>query len=444
MVRDLTKGSVPKHLITFAIPIILGNLFQLTYNAVDSIVVGRYAGAGSLAAVGTANPVMNIVILGVTGICIGASVLMSQFFGAGDKEKLRKEVSTTLVFGGIFSLAMVVLGLVLSKVILWLMRTPEEILDIAAVYLRIIFLGMPFTYLYNAMASAMRSVGDSKTPIQFLAASSVLNIFLDFLFVAVFHWEAVGAGVATVLSQAMSALLCVWYVYRKVPLLQLRPGELKMDRDLLKLTLQHGSITALQQSCQPIGKLLIQGKINTLGVSAMAAFNAVNRVDDFAFTPEQSISHAMMTFIAQNRGAKQMDRVKKGFRDGLLVEFGYWVLICAVILLFRRPIMGLFSSGESGGMLELGAEYLGLMAFFYLLPAFTNGVQGFFRGMGNMKITLVSTIIQISVRVVFVYLLVPAVGMTGVAYASLIGWVCMLAAEVPYYFAYMKKQERSA
>ncbi len=415
MVRDLTKGSVPKHLITFAIPIILGNLFQLTYNAVDSIVVGRYAGAGSLAAVGTANPVMNIVILGVTGICIGASVLMSQFFGAGDEEKLKKEVSTTLVFGGVFSLAMVVLGLVFSKAILWLMSTPEEILDIAAVYLRIIFLGMPFTYLYNAMASAMRSVGDSKTPIQFLAASSVLNIFLDFLFVAVFHWEAVGAGIATVLSQAMSALLCVWYVYRRVPLLQLRPGELKMDRELLKLTLQHGSITALQQSCQPIGKLLIQGKINTLGVSAMAAFNAVNRVDDFAFTPEQSISHAMMTFIAQNRGAKQMDRVKKGFRDGLLVEFGYWVLICTVILLFRRPIMGLFSSGESGGMLELGVEYLGLMAFFYLLPAFTNGIQGFFRGMGNMKITLISTIIQISVRVVFVYLLVHAVGMTGVA-----------------------------
>lgn len=444
MVKDLTNGSIPKHLISFAIPIVLGNLFQLTYNAVDSIVVGKFAGDNSLAAVGTANPVMNIVILGVTGVCIGASVLMSQFFGAGDEEKLKKEVSTTLVFGGIFSLIMVILGLACSKLILSLMKTPGEILDIAAVYLRIIFLGMPFTYLYNAMASAMRSVGDSKTPIQFLAASSVLNIILDCLFVAVFRWEAVGAGIATVLSQAVSALLCVWYVYRKVPLLQLRPGELKMDRELLRLTLQHGSITALQQSCQPIGKLLIQGKINTLGISAMAAFNAVNRVDDFAFTPEQSISHAMMTFIAQNRGARKMDRVKKGFRDGLLVEFGYWVIICVVILLFRRPIMNLFSSGEGSSMMELGVQYLGLMAFFYLLPAFTNGIQGFFRGMGNMKITLISTIIQISVRVVFVYILVPAIGMTGVAYASLIGWVCMLAAEVPYYFVFMKKQERQS
>ncbi len=442
MVKDLTKGSIPKHLIAFAVPIVLGNLFQLTYNAVDSIVVGKFAGQGALAAVGTANPVMNIVILGVTGICIGASVLMSQFFGAGDEEKLKKEVSTTLVFGGIFSIAMVIFGLLFSKMILRLMKTPDEILDIAGRYLRIIFLGMPFTYLYNAMASAMRSVGDSKTPIQFLAASSVLNIFLDFLFVAIFHWSAVGAGIATVLSQAVSSLLCVWYVYRKVPLLQLCPSDLKMDKELLKLTLQQGSITALQQSCQPIGKLLIQGKINTLGVSAMAAFNAVNRMDDFAFTPEQSISHAMMTFIAQNRGAKQKERVKKGFHDGLIVEFGYWVIICTVILLFRRPIMSLFSSGEDFDMLELGVSYLGLMAFFYLLPAFTNGVQGFFRGMGNMKITLISTIIQISVRVIFVYILVPSLGITGVAFASFIGWVCMLAAEIPYYFAYMKKQEK--
>ena len=442
MVKDLTKGSIPKHLITFAIPIVLGNLFQLTYNAVDSIIVGKFAGENALAAVGTANPVMNIVILGITGICIGASVLMSQFFGAGDEEKLKKEVSTTLIFGGIFSLGMVILGLLFSKAVLSLMKTPDEILDIAGSYLRIIFLGMPFTYLYNAMSSAMRSVGDSKTPIKFLAVSSVLNILLDILFVAVFCWSAVGAGVATVLSQAASSLLCVWYVYRKVPLLQIRREELKMDKELLKLTLQQGSITALQQSCQPIGKLLIQGKINTLGVSAMAAFNAVNRVDDFAFTPEQSISHAMMTFIAQNRGAKQKDRVKKGFRDGLMVEFCYWVIICIIILMFRRPIMNLFSAGEDSGMMELGVSYLGLMAFFYLLPAFTNGIQGFFRGMGNMKITLISTIIQISVRVVFVYILVPAQGITGVAFASLIGWVCMLAAEVPYYFSYMKKQEK--
>jgi Na+-driven multidrug efflux pump len=216
---------------------------------------------------------------------------------------------------------------------------------------------------------------------------------------------------------------------------------MKIDKGLLKKTLQHGSITALQQSTQPIGKLLIQGVINPLGVDAIAAFNAVSRVDDFAFTPEQSISNGMMTFIAQNRGAKNKQRVKAGFKIGLCLEFCYWVLICIIILSLKEPIMKLFVSSEDTGMVGIGVSYLGLMAFFYLLPAFTNGVQGFFRGMGNMKITLVATTIQISFRVLFVYALVPRVGMAGVAYASLIGWILMLAYEVPYYFSYKRKNE---
>ena len=180
--------------------------------------------------------------------------------------------------------------------------------------------------------------------------------------------------------------------------------------------------------------------INPLGVNAIAAFNAVSRVDDFAFTPEQSISHGMMTFVAQNRGAKNKKRVKDGFRIGLCIEFCYWILICIVILWLKEPIMKLFVSSKDTGMISLGVSYLSLMAFFYLLPAFTNGIQGFFRGMGNMKITLVSTIIQISFRVIFVYVLVPHIGIAGVAYASLIGWILMLAYEVPYYFRYKKKK----
>ena len=225
-------------------------------------------------------------------------------------------------------------------------------------------------------------------------------------------------------------------------MLKLSARELRIDRGLLRKTLKQGSITALQQSCQPIGKLLIQGMINPLGVSAMAAFNAVSRVDDFAFTPEQSISHGMMTFVAQNRGAKNKKRVKKGLSTGLKVEVGYWVLICVIILLLREPIMRLFVSAESSGeLIPLGTQYLGWMAFFYLWPAFTNGIQGFFRGMGNMTITLISTIIQISVRVIGVYFLVGQLGILSAAWASVIGWTCMLLAEVPYYFYYKKHQE---
>jgi putative MATE family efflux protein len=439
MIKDMTKGNIPKHIVSFSIPLILGNLLQLTYNAVDSIVTGRFAGKAALAAVGTANPVMNIVILGITGICIGASVLMSEFFGAGMLEELKKEVATTLLFGCFFSLIIAVLGLMFSKGILSILGVPREILGSAALYLKIIFIAMPFTYLYNAVAAAMRSVGDSKTPIRFLAVASILNGCLDLVFIAGFRMGVVGAALATDIAEACSALFCIIYIYKKIPLLRLGRSDIKIDKNLLKKTIQYSSVTALQQSAQPVGKLLIQGVINPLGVDAIAAFNAVSRVDDFAFTPEQSIANAIMTFIAQNRGAKNKERVRTGFKMGLQVEFCYWIFICVAVLYLKQPIMKLFVAEKETGMISLGAHYLTLMAFFYLLPAFTNGVQGFFRGMGNMKITLVSTIIQISFRVLFVILLVPRLGMDAVAYASLIGWVFMLVYEVPYYFIYKRK-----
>lgn len=441
MIKDMTKGNIPKHLINFSIPLILGNLLQLTYNAVDSIVVGRFSGTDALAAVGAANPVMNIAILGITGICIGASVLMSEFFGAGKHEELKKEISTTLIFGCFFSLLIVLLGLIFSKGILILLGVPNEILDSSALYLRIIFVAMPFTYLYNAVSASMRSVGDSKTPIRFLAIASILNGCLDFIFIGGFGMGVLGAGLATAIAEACSAVFCIIYIYVKVPLLRLTRNDIKIDMNLLHKTLQHGSITALQQSCQPIGKLLIQGSINPLGVSAIAAFNAVNRVDDFAFTPQQSISSGIMTFVAQNRGANNKKRIKNGFRIGLFVEFCYWILICIVTLFLKEPIMKLFVSSENTDMVSLGVHYLGLMAFFYILPSFTNGIQGFFRGMGNMKITLISTLIQISFRTLFVYLLVNRIGIVSVAYSSLIGWIIMLAYEVPYYFIYKRKND---
>lgn len=439
--KDMTKGSITFQLVRFSIPLVLGNLFQLTYNAVDSIIVGRFAGEDGLAAVGTANPVMNIMILGITGICIGASVLMSEFFGAGDHERLKKEVATTLLFGCYFSLAIAVLGVIFSGEIMKLLQVPEEIQKDGTLYLRVIFLGMPFTFFYNAVAAALRSVGDSKTPVRFLAMASVINALLDMVFVAGFGMGVFGAALSTDIAEAASAVLCVVYIYRKVPLLRLKPGDGRMDRGLLGLTLRQGAITALQQSCQPMGKLLIQGMINPLGISTIAAFNAVSRVDDFAFTPEQSISSGMMTFIAQNRGAKNRERVKRGFRAGLFLESCYWAVICVLILIVKEPVMKLFVPDGDRGMVPIGVEYLSLMAFFYLMPAFTNGIQGFFRGMGNMSITLISTIIQISVRVVFVWLLVPVMGMKGVAFACLIGWACMLLAEVPYYFWFVKRNE---
>lgn len=434
MITDMTEGNIPKHLISYSIPLILGNLFQLTYNAVDSIIVGRFIGKEALAAVGVSSPVMNIIILGISGICIGASVLMSNFFGAKKEELIKKEMATTAVFGVYFSLVVVLLGMMAAKPLLRALYVPEEILNMSATYLRIIFLGAPFTFFYNAVSSALKSVGDSKTPLKFLAFCSVLNGVLDVILIGVFGLGIICSAVTTVVAEALSAILCVIYVYQKIPLLQLKPKEFRLDKELLKQTLQYGGVTALQQSCQPIGKLLIQGAVNPMGVEVIAAFNAVNRVDSYAFTPEQSIANGITTFVAQNAGAKKEDRIKKGFRSGLMLEFVYWIFICVVTMVFREPIMRLFVTGQNKEIVALGSGYLGLMALFYLFPGFTNGFQGYFRGRKCMKMTLLGTFIQTSLRVVFVYILTPHMGLNGVAVACAIGWSMMLLVEIPYYF----------
>ena len=424
--KKMTQGSIVRHLLAYALPLILGNFFQLTYNAVDSIIIGKFAGEGALAAVSASNPVMTIVILGVSGISIGASVLMSRFFGAGDEDALRREVATTILFGGALSLAVFALGVPLALPILRLMSVPQEILPMAGTYLRIIFVGFLFTFQYNILAAALRSVGDSRTPVIFLALASVLNGTLDAVFIAGLRWGVAGAGLATVIAEAVSALLCLVYMRRRVPLLRLRLSELRIDRALLSETVRSGSITALQQACQPVGKLLIQRAINAQGVGMIAAFNAVSRVDDFACIPEQSISSGMMTCVAQNRGAGQTERVRETLRRGMALELCYGVLICIVTLLGKTPAMRLFAAQDSEQMVVMGVDYLTWMAFFYLLPGLTNGIQGYFRGMGEMKTTLIATAIQISVRTLVVYLLVPRSGLTAAAWACAVGWACML------------------
>ena len=432
---NMTEGGIFRHLIRYSVPLILGNLFQLTYNAVDSIIAGRFIGKEALAAAGMASPVMNMVILGISGVCMGAGVLMSEFFGAGDYGKLKREMSTSVLFGLYFSLAVAVLGIGITPVLLKALHVPEELLEITAVYLQIILAGAPFTYFYNALAAALKSVGDSKTPLKFLMFSSVLNGVLDLIFIGLFGFGIVCSAVTTVIAEAVSAGLSVWYVYWNIPLLRLRRREFVMDRELLKATLQYGSVTALQQSCQPIGKVLIQGSVNTLGVDVIAAYNAVTRVDDFACLPEQSISHGITTFVAQNRGAGNYGRLREGFRKGLVLEFLYWICICGLVFFLRRPVVGLFVSGKSAAaMVAAGAQYLGAMSFFYIFPAFTNGFQGFYRGMGMMKMTLLGTLIQTSLRVIFTWILTPLMGIYGVAFACAAGWSVMLMAEIPYYF----------
>lgn len=443
LARNMTQGSIPRHLTAYAVPLILGNLFQLTYNAVDSMIVGRFIGKEALAAVGTVSPVMNLIILGVSGLCVGASVLMSGFYGGGQEQLLKKELATTLLCGVWFSVFAILAGVFAAQPLLQLLCVPEDIRGVAGAYLRVVLMGVPFTFFYNALSSALKSIGDSKTPLKFLALCAVLNGAADYVLVVIFRLGVVSSAAATVAAQALSAVLCAFYIRRRIPVLRLERRQLRIDRALLKQTLRYGGTTALQQSCQPIGKLMIQGVVNTLGVDAIAAFNAITRIDDYACLPEQSISQSITTFVAQNDGAGERERIHKGFRSGLLLEFCYGVCICGAIFLLRTPAMRLFVTGGQEAVVALGSGYFRVMAAFYILPAFTNGMQGYFRGKKHMKTMLLGTFTQIGLRALFTAIFVPRIGLVGVAFASAIGWCAMLLEEVPYYL-FLKRREDMA
>ena len=437
--KDMTSGNIPKHLVSYALPLILGNFFQLTYNAVDSIILGRFSGKEALAAVGIANPVMNILIFFIVGICIGSGILMSEFYGAKENDKLKKEISTTIACGFIFTVFVSIVCYLLIVPLLRLIRTPSELILPTSKYLRIVILGLVFTFFYNVFGSTLRAVGDSRTPIICVAVSAVLNGILDYILVAKLKLEMQGAAIATVASQAFSCFLIVGYVYLKEPLLAVKPKEFKIDKSLVARTLNYSWATALQQVVLYVGKLMIQSAVNPLGTDAIAAFNAGTKIDDFCYQPTQSIGHTITTFIAQNRGAGNVKREKSGFKWGLLLEYVYALIISTTVLIFRRELITLFAGHSETSVIQMGIRYLLIMASLYLMPATTNGVQAFFRGTGKMQITVVATTSQIVFRVLFSYILAFRFGTSGVAWACFFGWLAMLIYEIPVLFSHWKK-----
>lgn len=440
MKTDMTKGNITNHLAKFALPLILGNIFQLTYNAVDSIIVGRFVGDSAQAAIGTANPIMNIAVFFIVGICTGTSVLMSEYFGAKNYDKLRKEIGTAMSVGILFTVALSIICMLLSRRFLIWINTPDEILDMSTGYLQIVFGGLLFTFLYNIYAGTMRSIGDARTPIYFVAFSAILNVVFDLLFVVYYKMGVHGAAIGTILSEMISAILCIIYVYIKMPMISLKWKDLRIDKELLKDTINYSWSTGMQKITLNVGKVLIQAFVNDLGVASIAAFNAVNRVDDFVFQPQQSIGSAMTTFVAQNRGAKKPERIQKSFRVGMLMEVAYWVIVGAVVWVFSEKIMYLFVGDATTEVAKLGIIYLKTMVFFYLLPGVTNGLQGYMRGWGKMNICLASTFVQITGRVIAASILIPRFQVAGISYSCLVGWLCMLSFEIPCYLRLRKKE----
>lgn len=431
MTKDLTKGKIMPLLVGFTIPLVLGNLFQLTYNAVDSIIVGQFVGKEALAAVGICNPVMTLMILFLNGLCMGASILMGTQFGAKDYNKLQRQISTTMLSGTVLSAILSLCCIIFSRPILKLLQVDPSIMDLTVSYMRIIFLGLIFTFLYNFFSSTLRALGDSQTPLYFLIASSLLNIFGDLFFVIVLKMGSNGCAISTVISEMMCCVFCIIYIQKRVEILRLGRKWLVFDNSLLKKTISYGWVSAMQQATVQLGKIGIQAIVNTMGVSVAAAFAVVNRIDDFAYTPEQNIGHAMTALMAQNKGANEKKRMKEGFKCGMVLEFIYGIILFAVCFILARPLMLLFVKDEE--VILHGVKYLRLISFMYILPAATNGIQGYFRGIGDLKITLLSSFINMGVRVIAAIplVLVMGIGIEALPLSYLAGWIGMLIAELP-------------
>jgi len=441
MTKDMTQGAITPLLIKFTVPLVLGNLFQLTYNAADSIIVGKFVGEEALAAVGTANPLMTLAILFINGMCLGAGILVSTAFGAGNTKLVERQVSTTAIAGTVFSLAFSLLCILLANPLLRLLQVPADILPIAVNYLRIVFAGLIFTFFYNFLAATMRALGDSKSALYFLMISAVLNIGGDLFFVQTLDWGSEGCALSTVLSEAMCCVLCILYIRWKVPVLQLGKRWLVFDASLLRKTVSYGWASAMQQATVQAGKIVVQAIVNTMGVNAMAAFAAASRIDDFAYTPQQNIAHAMTTLMAQNRGAGKKDRVKQGFLCGLRIELVYGVFIAVVCYAFATPIMKLFATEPE--VIRLGVRFLRTVSLFYLMPAATNAIQGFFRGIGDLKVTLVSSTLSMLGRIpaAALFVLVMKMEIEALPYSYGVGWLFMLIYEVPMLIRYMRSDD---
>ena len=440
MTKDLTTGKIMPILVNFTVPLVLGNLFQLTYNAVDSIIVGHFVGKEALAAVGICIPVSTLLILFLIGLCMGASILMGIQYGAKDYETLHRQISTTLLSGAVFSFFLTLVCVIFAVPILLLLQVDPSIMDMTVQYLRIIFLGLMFTFLYNFFSSTLRALGDSASPLYFLIISAILNIFGDLFFVIVLKAGSNGCAISTVLSEALCCLFCIIYIQKKVPILRLGKKWLVFDARLLKKTIAYGWASAMQQATVQMGKIAIQALVNTMGVSVAAAFAVVNRIDDFAITPEQNIAHAMTALMAQNKGAGKNDRMREGFRCGMILELVYGAAVMLICLGFARPLMSLFVKDEE--VIGHGVVYLHLIAVMYILPAITNSLQGFFRGIGDLKVTLMSSFTNMTVRVIAAapMVLLWNFGIEALPYSYLAGWIAMLLVETPLMLRIYRKK----
>ena len=420
---DMTKGNPSKLILKFALPMILGNIFQQIYNLVDTIVVGKFIGSDALAAVGSSFSIIVFITSIIIGLAMGSGILFAQYYGAKELDKFKESTITSSIFIGLVTILLMFISILGRNLILKLFNMPQELLAYSKSYLTIILYGLIFTFVYNLATALLRAVGDSKRPLYFLIIASVINVVLDLLFVIKFDLGVEGVALATIIAQCVSAILSLIYVYKNLHFLRFSIKDIKIKKESFKLVAKYSVLTSVQQSIMNFGILIVQGLVNTFGVTVMAAFAAGAKIDSIAYMPVQDFGNAFSTYVAQNKGAKKDERISIGVKSAIKTIIIFCVVVSLLILLFSRNIMLLFVNKTDTEVISLGVEYISVVAAFYVLIGFLFMFYGLYRGVGKLKISIVLTIISLGTRVVLAYVLSStSMGASGIWWSIPIGW----------------------
>ena len=430
MKATFLEGNIRRELISLSLPLLIGSVLQQMYNTVDSLIISHFLGTEAFSAVGIAGTIMNLFIFVLTGFCTGISVILAQMYGSGDRAAFRREVFASLSLGAGITIALAALFLALMRPVLVLIQSPAALIPYIEAYLRVIIGGMLCTYFYNLFSSMLRAIGDTRAATFFLFVAVAVNAVLDLLFVGELHFGIAGAAWATVLSQLLSALCCLIYIARRDRDLLCSRYEFHLDKSLVGRTLTFGFSSALHQSSLYIGKIFVQGAVNTLGTPGIAAYTATTRIEGFANSFDTSVGQALSVFVSQNYGAQNDDRVRDGLKEGLKLGVCLGLVLSVLLYVCARVGVGVFLAEGEAEAIGFGVTYLKQIALFYVLCFTGNLFAGYFRGVGRVYTPLAATTLHISVRVVLSYLWAGKLGLRAVALATGIGWLCMTAIQL--------------
>ncbi|HBO32300.1 MATE family efflux transporter [Clostridium sp. AF15-6B] len=440
--KDLTVGSPMKLILGFAFPMFLGLLFQQFYSLVDTMIVGKYLGVDPFAGVGSTGSLNFIVIGFCMGLCSGFSVPISQSFGAKDFPLLRKMVTNSVWLCTFFSVVITTLMLLFCRPVLTWMNTPENIFEYAYIYIFIIFAGIPCTILYNMTAAILRALGDSKSPIIFLAISSAINIGLDLLLIIVFRMGVDGAALATVVSQGVSGVISIIYIKKKFDILAMEKGDWKLERHLAGKLTGVGIPMGLQYSITGIGSVILQTAVNGLGSIYVASMTAGSKINIFLACPFDALGQTMAPYAGQNIGARKLDRVGKGLRAACIIGFIVSGLMVIVVKLFGDQLTMLFLDEKDPVIMQNSTQFLIIVSAFYCLLTLVNTVRFTIQGMGFSSLAIIAGVMEMIARGIAGMLLVPAFGYLGACYSSPLAWLLADAFLIPAFFLCKRKVAR--